>query len=50
MLSQEKLEQEAKIRYTQKLNKELAKENPNHLEVSFLRGVIKRIEEGKLFN
>ena len=50
MLSQKKLEQEAKIKYTQRLNKELSKKNPNHLEVSFLTSVIKRIDEGKLFN
>ena len=50
MLSHEKLEKEAKIRYTQRLNKELAKDSPNPLEISFLRGVIKRIEEGKLFD
>ena len=50
MSLQEKIEKEAKIKYSQRLKEELAKENPNPLEVSFLKSVIKRIEEGKLFN
>lgn len=50
MLSHDKLEKEAMKRYSNKLKKELEKESPNPLEISFLQGVIKRIKDGKLFN
>lgn len=50
MLSHDKLEKEAKKKYSERLNNELSKKNPNYLEVNFLKGVIKRIDEGKLFS
>lgn len=43
------IEQEIKIKYEKKLKLELAKTNPNYIEVNFLQNVLKRIEEGKLF-
>lgn len=50
MLSHKELEKEVKKKYNERLKNELNKKNPNSLEISFLQAVIKRIDEGKLFN
>ena len=50
MLSHEKLEVEAKEKYSKRLKEEMAKESPNIQEICFLKGVLQRIDEGKLFN
>lgn len=44
----ERIQEQAKMKYRQKLEKELAKPNPNQIQLIFLRKVIKRIEEGKV--
>lgn len=49
MLSQKRIQTEARTKYTKRLNTLLKKKNPNLIEISFLRGVIQRIDEGKLF-
>lgn len=50
MLSHEKLEAEARQKYTKRLREVMKQEKPNLTEVAFLKGIIKRIDEGKLFN
>lgn len=50
MLSHKEIEEEVRKKYNSRLKNELSKKNPNPLEVNFLQAVIKRIDEGKLFN
>lgn len=44
------IQKEIKIKYTKKLERELAKPNPNQMQVEFLKSVLKRIESEELFN